>query len=75
MTAAILAQDVQLQDWLKEVFHIRLYKTRWDADNQQYIYSPNNYPNYNVWTAVEEFVKAVNTAMTRRPSTEARVEG
>jgi hypothetical protein len=76
MAAAILAQDVQLQDWLNEVFHIRLYKTRWNApESLEYIYSPNWAPKYNPWMGIDDNVKAVNAAMTRRPSTEARVEG
>jgi hypothetical protein len=62
MTAAILIDDVKLQDWLKEVFHIKLYKTRWDVRKKEYIHSPNYYPSYNIWEVVDKLVDAVNDA-------------
>jgi hypothetical protein len=73
MTAAILVDDVKLLDWLKVVFHIKLYKTRWDVDKREYIYSPNAYPGYNVWTQVEKFVDAVNVAREDSPSLAANI--
>jgi hypothetical protein len=62
MAAAILIEDVKLQDWLKEVFHIKLYKTSWDERKKEYIYSPNAFPNYNIWKEVDKLLNAVNVA-------------
>jgi hypothetical protein len=63
MTAAILIEDIKLpQDWLKEVSHIKLYKTRWDVRKKEYMYSLNYYPGYNIWKVVDKLVDAVNDA-------------